>query len=86
MLGIEVDTLIDSAPEDDNQAGWNETERAALRARIAAREPFLDFCFSRQQADGVRQQFRVSGQPMFDGTCRFIGYRGVGVEVLTGSH
>ena len=86
MLGIQVDTLTDSAPEDDNQAGWNETERAALRARIAAREPFLDFCFSRQQADGVRQQFRVSGQPMFDGTCRFIGYRGVGVEVLTGSH
>jgi hypothetical protein len=27
----------------------------------------------------------VSGQPMFDRTCRFIGYRGVGVEVLTDS-
>ena len=83
MLGIQVDALSDPAPGDANQAGWNETERAALRTRIAAREPFLDFPFSRQQADGVRQQFRVSGQPMFDQTCRFIGYRGVGVEVLT---
>ena len=85
MLGIQVDALTDPAPGDANQAGWNETERAALRARIAAREPFLDFPFSRQQADGLRQQFRVSGQPMFDRTCRFIGYRGVGVEVLTGN-
>jgi len=85
MLGIQVDALSDPAPGDANQAGWNETERETLRTRIAAREPFLDFPFSRQQTDGVRQQFRVSGQPMFDQTCRFIGYRGVGVEVLTGS-
>ena len=85
MLGIQVDALSDPAPGDANQAGWNETEREALRTSIAAREPFLDFPFSRQQVDGVRQQFRVSGQPMFDRTCRFIGYRGVGVEVLTGS-
>ena len=85
VLGIQVDALSDTAPGEANQTGWNETEREALRTRIAAREPFLDFPFSRQQADGVRQQFRVSGQPMFDQTCRFIGYRGVGVQVLTGS-
>jgi PAS domain S-box-containing protein len=85
MLGIQVNSLTNSAPDDANQAGWNETERAVLRARIAAREPFLDFAFSRQRSDGARQQFRVSGEPMFDRTCSFIGYRGVGVEVLTGS-
>ena len=86
MLGIQVDPLTDSAPVDAHRAGWNDTERMALRARIAAREPFLDFPFSRQQADGVCRQFRVSGEPMFDRTCRFVGYRGVGVEVSTGSH
>jgi PAS domain S-box-containing protein len=85
MLGIQVDALVDP-PQDAQQTGWNESERAALRKRIAAREPFLDFHLSRQQANGARQQFRVSGQPMFDRTCRFIGYRGVGVEVLTDSH
>lgn len=85
MLGIQVDALID-APQDTQQIGWNESERAALLKRIAAREPFLDFHLSRQEADGERRQFRVSGQPMFDRTCRFIGYRGVGVEVLTDGH
>lgn len=86
MLGLQVEALGDSAPQAANEAGWNESERTALRARIAAREPFLDFPFSRRQADGGSRQFRVSGQPMFDRTCRFIGYRGVGVEVLTGEH
>ena len=89
MLGIQVgalaDALADGGPTAANQAGWDEQERAALRTRIAAREPFLDFAFSRRHPDGKRQQFRVSGQPMFDQTCRFVGYRGIGVEVLAAS-
>ena len=85
MLGIQVDPLTDTVAQDTSHTGWNETERAALRIRIAAREPFIDVPFSRQQPDGTRQQFRVSGQPMFDRTCRFIGYRGVGIEVSTDS-
>ena len=81
MLGIRVDSLVgdtSGAPV----AGWNEAEREALRATIAARQPFLDFAFSRVNADGSRQQFRVSGEPMFDAFCRFKGYRGIGVEVV----
>lgn len=85
MLGIQVDGLLD-VPQDAQQTGWNESERAALLKRIAAREPFLDFHLSRQEVHGEHRQFRVSGQPMFDQTCRFIGYRGVGVEVFTDSH
>ena len=85
MLGIQVNTLTDGATQDAHHAGWNEAERAALLARITAREPFLDFPFSCQQVNGTCQQFRVSGQPMFDRTCRFVGYRGVGVEVVTGN-
>ncbi len=85
MLGIQVGALQDGGParaEHAAHGGWNEPERAALRARIAAREPFLDFAFSRQPAGGTRQHYRVSGQPMFDSTCRFIGYRGIGLEVF----
>ena len=85
MLGIQVGALADEGPKTAECAGWNEQEREALRTRIAAREPFLDFAFSRQRPGGERQKFRVSGQPMFDQTCRFIGYRGIGVEVLAGS-
>jgi PAS domain S-box-containing protein len=80
MLGIRVDTLAGGAA-GDGTGGWNKAERDALQARIAARQPFLDFVFSRDNADGTRQRFRVSGEPMFDQRCRFIGYRGIGVEL-----
>jgi hypothetical protein len=52
-----------------------------LRAIIAARQPFLDFVFSRVNSDNSKQSFRVSGEPMFNQSCRFIGYRGIGVEI-----
>jgi len=82
MLGIRVDSLAEAAGNGaDAAAGWNEAQRQELQARIAAREPFLDFIFSRVNADGSQQQFRVSGEPMFSQACRFIGYRGIGVEI-----
>jgi PAS domain S-box-containing protein len=81
MLGIRVDALVEDAG-GTQVAGWNEVERADLQARIANREPFLDFLFSRVNADGSQQQFRVSGEPMFNRSSRFIGYRGIGVEIL----
>ncbi|MBC7757123.1 MAG: response regulator [Bdellovibrio sp.] len=62
---------------------WNEKERALLQAKINAREPFLDFVFSRVTADGLQQKFQVSGEPMFDWHCKFIGYRGIGVALPT---
>jgi PAS domain S-box-containing protein len=80
MLGIRVATL-EGETGDDQMAGWNEAEREALQTRIAARQPFLDFVFSRNNADGTSQRFQVSGEPMFDRSCRFIGYRGIGVEL-----
>ncbi len=80
MLGLRVDTLAGSA-DDTRVPGWNEGERQALQATIAARQPFLDFVFSRVNADGSRQRFQVSGEPMFNQSCRFIGYRGIGVEL-----
>jgi PAS domain S-box-containing protein len=82
MLGIRVDGLVDAA-DDGQDAGVNDLARQRLQERIAARQPFLDFAFTRTSADGSVRQFRVSGEPMFDRTCRFIGYRGIGVEVTT---
>jgi PAS domain S-box-containing protein len=82
MLGIRVDPLGESSSAAVAD-GWNEAERQALQASIAARQPFLDFIFSRTNADGSKQRFRVSGEPMFSQSCRFIGYRGIGVELRT---
>jgi len=81
MLGIRVDALVGDT-SGVQVAGWNEAEREILRATIADRKPFLDFLFSRVNADGSQQQFRVSGEPMFNQSCRFIGYRGIGVEII----
>jgi PAS domain S-box-containing protein len=81
MLGIQVESIAGETGIDKPN-GWNKAERAALQAKIAAREPFLDFAFSRINSDGAHQQFRVSGQPMFDRFSRFVGYRGIGVEVI----
>jgi PAS domain S-box-containing protein len=82
MLGIRVNTLA-GEPGGVRVTGWNEAERELLQATIAARQPFLDFMFSRVNADGSQQQFRVSGEPMFNRSCRYIGYRGIGVETTT---
>ncbi len=81
MLGIQVGTLTGEAGDGPATAGWNEAEREVLRSTIAARQPFLDFDFSRINADGSQQKFRVSGEPIFNRVCRFVGYRGIGVEL-----
>ena len=80
MLGIRVDGVVPDADDSEAQ-GWNASERASLQEAIAAREPFLDFVFSRRNADGSLQKFKVSGEPMFGPACQFLGYRGIGIEV-----
>ena len=80
MLGIRVDGLADGVVgEQDN--GWNASERQVLKDTIAARQPFLDFVFRRVDANGKEQKFQVSGEPMFDQACRFVGYRGIGIQL-----
>ena len=80
MLGIQMGASMDETRVLQG-SGWNETERAELEANIKARRPFLDFPFSRLKPDGTHQYFRASGEPIFDRSCRFVGYRGIGVEV-----
>lgn len=67
----------DAAAEE----GWNPEERRVLKQMIETRRPFIDFVFSRTRPGGVQQQFRVSGEPMLDAECRFVGYRGIGAAV-----
>jgi PAS domain S-box-containing protein len=81
MLGIRVEPLAgDSASTP--VTGWNEADRKHLNATIAARQPFLEFVFRRDNADGSQQRYQVSGEPMFNQSSRFVGYRGIGIELL----
>jgi PAS domain S-box-containing protein len=80
MLGIQGGAVAGETKEVQ-AAGWNEAERAILKAKMAARQPFLDFVYSRANPDGSHQYFQVSGEPMFDLSGRFTGYRGIGMDV-----
>lgn len=84
MLGLRVTDFLGPGPCDED-TGWVESERQALQVAIAARQPFVDFVFHRHRSDGTTEQFRVSGEPMFDKSCRYIGYRGIGAHVSDGS-
>jgi PAS domain S-box-containing protein len=80
MLGITVDNLM-GEPRENNSAQWNRVEYMAFKANIAARRPFIDFVYSRTRSDGSEQYLMVSGEPMFDSSGRFTGYRGIGKDV-----
>ncbi|HEX4927965.1 MAG TPA: EAL domain-containing protein [Burkholderiales bacterium] len=58
---------------EPDAAGW-----AAHRAVLDAHRPFRDFEIARLDADGVRRDLSISGEPVFGPGGHFIGYRGVG--------
>ncbi|MFA6311658.1 MAG: response regulator [Sterolibacterium sp.] len=80
MLGLAAGDML-GATSGVLAGTWNEAERAQLADNIAARRPFLDFVYSRRNADGTTQYLQVSGEPMFDSASRFIGYRGIGSDI-----
>ena len=83
---IHVEESNGDESSNTQSTGWDEAERKSLQAIIAARQPFLDFVFHRNDTDGMQKRFQVSGEPMFDGHCRFVGYRGIGVELIGAIH
>jgi len=80
MLGIRANGEPHTAT-DAQGAQWNETERAILESNIAERKPFLDLVYSRTNADGSLQYFQVSGEPIFDRSGHYAGYRGIGMDI-----
>jgi PAS domain S-box-containing protein len=80
MLGIRG-AGAPELPLNDASPRWIESERAELDANIASRRPFLDFVYSRTNADGSEQILQVSGEPMFGPSGCYIGYRGIGMDV-----
>jgi len=79
MLGIDENDTQNTVAHFSS--AWNVAERAELDANIAARKPFLDFIYTRVNSDGKTQYLQVSGEPIFDATSRFVGYRGIGSDV-----
>lgn len=53
----------------------------AHKALLEARKPFRDFEYQRILGDGGPQFIAVSGEPFFDASGRFSGYRGVATDI-----
>src|SRR5262245_41805127 len=60
-------------------ATW-QAHMAALEARL----PFRGFEFARQHPGGDLRHYSLSGEPVFDTSGAFRGYRGVGREITEG--
>ena len=59
-----------------DEAGWQ-----AHRADLDAHRPFRNFELSRHGADGREHHISISGNPVFDASGEFRGYRGVGTDI-----
>ena len=57
-------------------AGW-----AAHRAVLDAHQPIRDFVLSRMGMNGTERFISISGDPVFDASGAFTGYRGVGTDI-----
>jgi diguanylate cyclase (GGDEF)-like protein/PAS domain S-box-containing protein len=62
-------------------ANLSEADWAAHRAVLEAHEPFRDFEVCRHDDHGREIWFSVSGEPVFDASGAFAGYRGVGRNI-----
>jgi PAS domain S-box-containing protein len=61
--------------------GVSREQWQAHREALTARRPFFDFEFARLDNRGTIHWVSVSGEPMFDQSGRFTGYRGVGTDI-----
>jgi PAS domain S-box-containing protein len=67
----------------DGLAPHQQDARAHLLVAMESQQPFRSLETVRYDAAGRPRHLRLSGQPVFDGGGRFLGYRGIGVEVTS---
>jgi diguanylate cyclase (GGDEF)-like protein/PAS domain S-box-containing protein len=58
------------------EGGWE-----AYRAQLTAHQPFSEVNFHRTLSDATRLYLTISGEPVFDASGAFKGYRGVGKDI-----
>ena len=71
---------LDAPPADGEPPRWSGEQRE-LQEKLATRQPFLDLVHRRTRPDGSVLLVQTSGEPVFDDSGRFTGYRGIGIEV-----
>jgi diguanylate cyclase (GGDEF)-like protein/PAS domain S-box-containing protein len=73
-------TLGQTRFETDNI--WeSEEQKRKHREDLDARRPFRDLRLARYDEDGELHHLSISGDPVFDSSGRFVGYRGIGRDI-----
>ena len=79
--GADLGAFLGKTRREVPDVVYAESRLAALEAMIEARQPFLDFDIDRTYRDGPTRNVQLSGEPKFDASGRFAGYRGIGRDV-----
>jgi diguanylate cyclase (GGDEF)-like protein/PAS domain S-box-containing protein len=79
--GFESASLIGRTRWEIAGARFAPDERAAVQAKLDAREPFFDHEYERVGPDGLTRTISTSGVPVLDASGRFTGYRGIAKDI-----
>ncbi|MEO5687744.1 MAG: PAS domain S-box protein [Burkholderiaceae bacterium] len=79
-MNVGLGRIVGQRPWEDESA-LHAAEWDGHRRQLEAHEPFRDFEITHQGLDGTFHSISVSGEPVFDATGRFTGYRGVGRDM-----
>ncbi|HUQ76030.1 MAG TPA: PAS domain S-box protein [Burkholderiales bacterium] len=79
--GLDPSAYIGRKRWDQPALNLTDEDWARHRAQLERHEPFRDFEMERPNTDGGTRWICVSGEPIFDGSGRFRGYRGVGQDI-----
>lgn len=72
-----AERLLGTKRWESEYLNMTEADWAAHRALLEARKPFRDLELCRYDASGRKYWIRVSGEPVFDASGTFKGYRGI---------
>jgi diguanylate cyclase (GGDEF)-like protein/PAS domain S-box-containing protein len=81
LRGIEPTAFLGRRRWDQPALNLTEADWARHRAQLERHEPFRDFEMQRLAGDGKTVWLSISGEPVFDHSGRFKGYRGVGRDI-----
>jgi signal transduction histidine kinase len=81
IRAMQVPQRLGMAPWEALGANPNAPHWAHLREDMEGHRPFRDFRDEEIDKDGQSHSVSVTGAPLFDGSGRFIGYRGTGRDI-----
>lgn len=81
QLEITLNTFLGHTRREAPGVVWDESDLVTLETIAAARQSFRDFEIGRIYGNGPKHYVRMSGEPIFDVSGTFKGYRGVGTDI-----